>query len=94
MDTTKPNRLVIAAIIAAGAAMIFISTYRYGLGISNDGVIMLSAGENFAEGSGLLRFDDKPLIHWLPLLPVLVGGLYKITGIDTLIIALGINFIA
>ncbi|MDH3944881.1 MAG: hypothetical protein OEV06_12375, partial [Anaerolineae bacterium] len=51
-------------------------------------------GENFAEGSGLLRFDDKPLIHWLPLLPVLVGGLYKITGIDTLIIALGINFIA
>ena len=80
------------AVIPVGAVLIAVSSF--GPGISSDGIFYYAAANNFAAGKGLVDFRGSLLVHWPPLLSILLGGLKLMTGLDALVLALGVNLLS
>jgi len=74
-------KLALFALAILGFFLIFLSTRRYGAGLSPDSVGYISAARNLIKGTGANSFDGNPLIAQPPLFPIiltLAGGLFKI----------------
>ena len=81
----------LATISLTGVGLALVTTSNYGVGISNDGILLLSAAENFLQGNGLTQYDGTPLIWWPPLYSFLVAILSKLTNGDPLFIGMLVN---
>lgn len=57
----------------AGAAFVTLATARYGVGISPDSAVYLSAARSLAAGHGLWQFTGEPLVRWAPGYPVVLA---------------------
>lgn len=89
---TKLKILILGLI---GMAVMFICTFRYGVGVDPDSVFYISAGRNLLKGLGLSLFyygDGRlvPMIHFPPLFPVLLS-LVSLFGISFLNAARWLN---
>jgi 4-amino-4-deoxy-L-arabinose transferase-like glycosyltransferase len=75
-------RLIFLSLI--GVILVFLSTSRYGVGISPDSVAYLSSAKSLLSGSGYLLYNGQPLIDWPPLFPTLLAtlGFIGISPID------------
>lgn len=56
-----------------GFILILITSSKYGLGISGDGIHYIAAADSFVEGIGFISYDGKPLISWPPLYSAFIG---------------------
>ncbi|HOE12571.1 MAG TPA: hypothetical protein PLQ35_12345 [bacterium] len=52
---------------AVGAALVWLYTSKYGIGLYPDSIYYISAARNLAEGKGLLCHTGSPLVLWPPL---------------------------
>lgn len=73
---------MLALALASGGAVLA-ATAPYGPAVDGDGVLTLSAAENFREGRGLVTFSGDPYTSWPPLYPVSVAAL-EMAGVERL----------
>lgn len=62
------------------AAFVFLSTSRYGAGLSPDSVGYIGTARNLTIGAGFNSYDGAPVVVWPPLYPALlalVSGIFK-----------------
>jgi hypothetical protein len=74
------NKLVLVFLALLGVILVFLSTSRYGAGLSFDSVGYIGIARNLITGSGFTFYDGRPLISQPPLFPTLLaiaGGLFK-----------------
>lgn len=62
--------------------VLWFSISKYGMGVSTDSVDFLFAGQNLAQGHGLITHDGAPVILWPPLYPLLLAALRVGFGLD------------
>ena len=80
LDTSARRYAALLAVpLAAGLAL------RFGLALSdkvitNDASAYLESGRNLVEGRGFVRDGGFPELHFPPGAPVLLGGVWKLTG--------------
>ena len=73
--TPTNHRSTLILLSLLGFALVWISTTRYGVGLSPDSVNYIATARNLLAGKGYLTFDDTPFTHWAPLLPTMLAGL-------------------
>jgi len=56
------------------AAVVLLSTSRFGPGVTVDGVNYISTAKNLALGRGYFTFFEEPFISWAPFLPTLMAA--------------------
>ncbi|MGH7858784.1 MAG: hypothetical protein ACREQY_15770, partial [Candidatus Binatia bacterium] len=81
------DRLLAAILGVVGAAVVWISTGRYGPGLTPDSVGYVSAARNVAAGHGLVLYNGSAYIDWPPLYPLLLAALARTTGADPIAVA-------
>jgi hypothetical protein len=90
---TPRYRSALLAMSIAGAALVMLSTRRYGAGVSPDSVTYVSVARSLVAGRGFVDNNGTPLTAWPPLYPVLLAGVSLITRIDPLVCASVVNAI-
>ena len=77
-------RLIFLILSLIGVGIVFLSTSRYGVGISPDSVAYISSAKSLLSGSGYLLYNGRPLVDWPPLFPTLLAtlGLVGISPIE------------
>jgi len=91
------NKLILAILIAlslAGCAVVWLATSAYGAGLSSDAVRIISAGQNFIEGRGLVLSTGDPLIFCPPYYSILLGVLSVIFNSDVFTVGMILNILA
>jgi hypothetical protein len=80
------SRYILPVVILSliGATIILIATLRYGAGISNDSVSYIATARHIADGTGVISFDNNPLVEWPPLYPAILGAFDFAFGMDPL----------
>lgn len=76
-----------------GPILLFITTYKFGLGLSPDSVEYIAVSKNLLEGRGFLSFDGLPVVNWPPLYPVLLSFITFSFGIEAETSALIVNLV-
>ena len=69
------SKFIAAVCCVLGAASIFVVSRRYGLGVSIDGVIYLTAARQILEGHGVSDLVGSPLTLFPPLFPLLLAAI-------------------
>lgn len=85
--TAKSNLLTHSALLllgAAGVALIYVSTAKYGMGITSVSCDYISAARNVMDGKGFLLHDGTPYLDYPPLLPILLSVM-GFAGLDPLV---------
>jgi hypothetical protein len=77
----------IALLSAAGPVFVWLSTRRYGIGLSPDSVGYIAAARNIASGVGVVSYDGEPLVAQPPLYPSLLSIGQLALGVDPLAFA-------
>lgn len=62
--------------------LILLSTSSHGIGISPDSVTYIAVARNLSAGDGFTSFDDKPVVLWPPLFPIVLALVRLFVGID------------
>jgi hypothetical protein len=75
---------VLGALSLVAAAMVLVSTSRYGAGLSPDSVDYVAAARSIAEGKGLVMSDGSAFVVFAPLYPTLLGLVSIVTRLDPL----------
>ncbi len=78
----------------AGSAVVWLATSAYGAGLSSDAVRIISAGQNFVEGRGLVLSTGDPLIFCPPYYSMLLGVLSVIFNSDVFTVGMILNILA
>ncbi len=66
-------------------------SFRYGIGVSSDGVRNLSTADNIANGNGFIDMTKGAFTWWPPLYPLLLAGLSFFTSRDVFLAASWLN---
>lgn len=74
--------------------LLLVVTSGFGIGISSDSVSYIAVAQNLARGKGFLDYSGNPYLYWPPLYPLLVGVIFRLTGIPVMTITLAINALA
>ncbi|MGA9397972.1 MAG: hypothetical protein WBV22_06900, partial [Anaerolineaceae bacterium] len=63
------KRLLVYLIVLsiAGCGIVWLATSSYGSGLSSDAIRIISAGQNFIEGRGLITSSGNALVSWPPM---------------------------
>jgi len=70
----KPITFAVFFIFAVIAIwMVLESTSLYGTGMSPDALNYVKTAEKIIEGKGYVSYDEKPYVHWAPLLPTVLA---------------------
>jgi hypothetical protein len=77
-----------------GCAVIWLATSAYGAGLSSDAVRIISAGQNFVEGRGLVLSTGEPLIFCPPYYSILLGVFSVIFNSDVFAVGMILNILA
>jgi hypothetical protein len=77
----------------AGCAVVWLATSTYGAGLSSDAVRIISAGQNFIEGHGLVISTGDPLIFCPPYYSILLGLLSTLFKSDVFTIGMILNIL-
>jgi hypothetical protein len=82
-NKTKKVFLYVAIILLSlvGVTLVFLSTSRYGVGVSPDSASYISAADSLVSGRGLKCYDGRPYTFWPPLFPLLLAA-FGLVGID------------
>lgn len=83
LSASRDQAWVLGILSLMGVALVLISTSRYGVGLSPDSTMYLSAARNLMDGRGLTVFDGSPYVAWPPLFPALLSALGRM-GVDPL----------
>lgn len=86
MESSRSNigtDLFLGLLGLMGAALVLISTSRYGVGLSPDAVKYVSTARNLLSGNGYLQYDGTPFVRWPPLYPTLLA-LIGLAGVEPL----------
>ena len=75
-----------------GVAIVLLGTSRYGIGLSPDSVIYISAARSLLSGHGYLMHSGAPFVVFPPLFPTVLAGM-GLLGIEPLLGARLINAI-
>ena len=78
----------------ACSAVVWLATSAYGAGLSSDAVRIISAGQNFVEGHGLVISTGDPLIFCPPYYSILLGVLSIIFNSDVFTAGMILNILA
>lgn len=89
--SSLPFIVYLAAASAAGMAVIYLATYRFGAGLSTDAVLNLSAASNLLQGKGLIDIYGHPLTQWPPLYPLIIAALSFLLRADIFPVAWHLN---
>lgn len=76
-----------------GPILLFITTSKFGLGLSPDSIEYIAVSKNLLEGRGFLSFDGIPVVNWPPFYPVLLSFTSFALGIEAATTALIVNVI-
>ena len=66
--------LVIVVLAGLSTAHILVRTANYGPAVTSDSTTFLSTAMNFLAGEGLRDFEDRPMVIWPPLFPLLLAA--------------------
>ncbi|HTW92762.1 MAG TPA: hypothetical protein VMH22_13805 [bacterium] len=94
MDNVGSGRRwwVFAGIFAlAGAALVLISTARYGAGIAPDSVNYLDVARSLVAGKGFVFHDGRPMAIYPPLYSMLLALISSVTRLDPMLFAHVVN---
>lgn len=72
-------RIYLSLLSFAGLAFIWLTTSKYGAGVSSDAGRNLSTAENLLKGAGFVDFAGSPFVLWPPLYPLVMAGLSLLT---------------
>lgn len=75
----------------AGMGLVFLSTAKYGAGVSPDSVAYLDVARNLMSGKGLVFHTGEPLVWWPPLYSMLLALIGLATGLDPATFAHAVN---
>jgi len=75
-------KVFLALLSLFGFLIIFISTSKFGVGLSPDSIGYISTARNIADGTGVLSYDGNPLVVQPPLYPAILGFIDYLIGID------------
>ncbi len=78
----------------AGCVIVWLATSRYGAGLSSDAIRIISAGQNFIEGRGVITSSGAPLIFCPPFYSILLGGLSVVFHSDVFTVGMILNILA
>jgi hypothetical protein len=78
----------------AGCAVVWLATSAYGAGLSSDAVRIISVGQNFVDGRGLVLSTGDPLIFCPPYYSILLGVLSVIFNSDVFTVGMVLNILA
>jgi hypothetical protein len=88
--TRRPTRptwiewAAVAIVSVVGAALVWWSTARRGMGTTSDSVAYLSTAQDILSGRGYGSWQQMPLTHWPLGYPVLLAAVAKVTGLSAL----------
>lgn len=73
--------------------MVWLATSAYGAGLSSDAIRIISTGQNFIQGRGLINSTGDPLIFCPPYYSILLGILSVIFHSDVFTVAMYLNIL-
>jgi hypothetical protein len=83
--------VAVACLAVAGAGLVFLSTAKYGAGISPDSTDYLDVARSLTSGKGFVFHTGKPLVWWPPLYPMLLALVGFATRLDPAVFAHLVN---
>ena len=86
---TLQTTILILSLVGSG--LVVLTTSNYSIGLWPDSVGYIATAGNLLDGKGFISFDDKPVIYWPPLYPLLLSLISYITGLDLLVSAILLN---
>ena len=94
LKTFNRRLLVFLALLSlGGCVVVWLATSTYGAGLSSDAIRILSTGQNFIEGRGLINTTGDPLIFCPPYYSIFLGVLSVVFHSDVFTIAMYLNIL-
>jgi hypothetical protein len=93
VPTDKRLLIFLIALSLTGCAVIWLATSTFGAGLSSDAVRIISTGQNFIEGRGLVISTGAPLIFCPPYYSILLGLLSTVFQSDVFTIGMYLNIL-
>ncbi len=89
------KRLLVYLIVLsiAGCGIVWLATSSYGSGLSSDAIRIISAGQNFIEGRGLITSSGNALVSWPPMYSILLGLLSALFHSDVFTVGMVLNIL-
>lgn len=86
--------LVFLALLSlCGCIVVWLATSTYGSGLSSDAIRIISTGQNFIEGRGLINITGDPLIFCPPYYSIFLGVLSVVFHSDVFTVAMYLNIL-
>ncbi len=76
-----------------GCVIVWLATLSFGAGLSSDAIRIISAGQNFIEGRGVITSSGAPLIFCPPYYSILLGVLSVVFHSDVFTIGMILNIL-
>jgi hypothetical protein len=94
IKTLNRRLLVFLALLSlGGCVVVWLATSTYGAGLSSDAIRILSTGQNFIEGRGLINTTGDPLIFCPPYYSIFMGVLSVVFHSDVFTVAMYLNIL-
>ena len=90
---SKKQYLFFVALSLAGCMVVWLATSSYGSGLSSDAIRIISAGQNFIEGRGLITSSGDALVSWPPMYSILLGLLSALFHSDVFTVGMYLNIL-
>jgi hypothetical protein len=90
---SKRDLLILVMLSLTGSGVVWLATSTYGAGLSSDAVRIISTGQNFIEGRGLVLSNGDPLIFCPPYFSILLGVLSAIFNSDVFTVGMILNIL-
>src|SRR5512140_2979032 len=91
--TSRQYRILLAFLSLLGLIFVWITTSKYGAGVSSDAVRAMSTAQGLLAGRGFVDFTGTPYVLWPPLYPLLLAGLGLLTRLDVFHAAWHLNIV-
>lgn len=90
---SKPLLVFLIILSITGCAVVWLATSSFGAGLSSDAIRIISTGQNFIEGRGLITSTGAPLIFCPPYYSIMLGLLGVIFHSDVFTVGMYLNII-